>query len=158
MIILSIDPGFERVGVAILEKNKGSKETLIFSECFKTPATLSFPDRLVLIEEEIERVCRDFTPGHLAIETLFMTTNQKTVINVAQARGVLLSTAKRNGLEVHEYTPLQVKVAVTGYGKSDKKAVMSMVPKIIKMETEKKSDDELDAIAIGLTHIAHLHL
>jgi crossover junction endodeoxyribonuclease RuvC len=113
MIILSIDPGFERVGVAILEKNKGSKETLIFSECFKTPATFSFPDRLVLIEEEIERVCREFSPDHLAIETLFMTTNQKTVINVAQARGVIIATAKRSGVTVYEYTPLQVKETVT---------------------------------------------
>jgi crossover junction endodeoxyribonuclease RuvC len=158
MIILSIDPGFERVGIAVIEKNKGNKEVLVYSECFKTSATLTFPERLVLIEEEIERICKDFAPEHLAIETLFMTTNQKTVINVAQARGVLLSTAKRNGLDVYEYTPLQVKVAVTGYGKSDKKAIMYMVPKIINIEIEKKSDDELDAIAIGLTHVAHLHL
>ncbi len=158
MLILSIDPGFERVGVAIIEKNKGSKEVLVYSECFKTSATLAFPERLVLIEEEIERICKDFVPDHLAIETLFMTTNQKTVINVAQARGVIMATAKKTGLSVYEYTPLQVKVAVTGYGKSDKKAVMAMVPRIIQIDEQKHSDDELDAIAVGLTHIAHEHI
>jgi crossover junction endodeoxyribonuclease RuvC len=158
MIILSIDPGFERVGIAVIKKEKSSKETLIHSECFKTSKDETFADRLVLIATKIEAICEEHKPTLLSTESLFMATNLKTGIQVAHARGVIIATARKHGLEVHEYTPLQVKVAVTGYGKSDKTAVMKMVPKIIHMAEIKHSDDELDAIAIGLTAIAHLHL
>lgn len=158
MIILAIDPGFERLGIAIIKKEKGVKEVLVYSECFKTSKDKDFADRLLLIEQKLTTICQTYKPEILSIESLFMATNLKTGIQVAHARGVILATCRAHGLHIHEYTPLQVKVAVTGYGKSDKRAVMDMVPKIIRMEELKHSDDELDAIAIGLTVIAHLHL
>ncbi|MCX6755818.1 MAG: crossover junction endodeoxyribonuclease RuvC, partial [Candidatus Nomurabacteria bacterium] len=96
----------------------------------------------------------EYKPTALAIEKLFFTTNQKTVMGVAEARGVIVYSAIKHGLKIFEYTPPQIKIAVTGYGKSDKSAVMSMVPKLIKIEKIIKSDDELDAIAIGLTCLA----
>jgi crossover junction endodeoxyribonuclease RuvC len=151
MIILGIDPGFERIGIAIIEKDGKGKEILLYSECFKTSAKLLFYDRILLIGEKIESISKEYKPKALAIEKLFFTTNQKTVMGVAEARGVIIYSAIKHGLKVFEYTPPQIKIAVTGYGKSDKSAVMSMVPKLIKIEKSIKSDDELDAIAIGLT-------
>ncbi|MFA7192252.1 MAG: crossover junction endodeoxyribonuclease RuvC [Candidatus Paceibacterota bacterium] len=154
MIILGIDPGFERIGIAIIEKDGKSKETLLYSECFKTSAKLPFYERILLIGEKIESISKEYKPKALAIEKLFFTNNQKTVMGVAEARGVIIYSAMKYGLQVFEYTPPQIKIAVTGYGKSDKSAVMSMVPKLIKIERTIKSDDELDAIAIGLTCFA----
>lgn len=158
MNILAIDPGFERLGVAIIHKEKISKEILIHSECFKTSAKEIFSKRLLLIAQKIEALCIEYKPEILAIESLFFTTNQKTGFHVAEARGVILMLAEKYNLEIKEYTPLQVKVAVTGYGKSDKEGVMKMVPRIISIPKNKTSDDELDAIAIGLTAISYLHL
>lgn len=158
MIILAIDPGFERIGIAIIQKNKGEKEKLLYSECFKTKKEWDFADRLLAIEEKISNVCIEYKPEALCIESLFMGVNQKTGIHVAHARGVIIVTARKYGLEIHEYTPLQIKVAVTGYGKSDKKAILFMVPKIIPFDKKITSDDEIDAVAIGLTGIAYLHL
>lgn len=157
-IILAIDPGFERLGIAIIEKTKGSKEVLLHSECFKTSATLSFPKRLGLLGEHVELIIDKYSPTHLAIESLFLATNKTTGMHVAEVRGMILYLAERNNLIIHEYTPLQIKVAVAGYGKADKKQVMAMVPRLIHIATPKTSDDELDAIAIGLTTIAYNHL
>jgi len=154
MRILSIDPGFERVGVAIIEKTFLNKDTLVFSECFKTSAKLPFPERLRDIGMELEKVIKKYKPKFLAIEKLYFTTNQKTVMGVSEARGVIVYVAAKNGLPVYEYTPPQIKVAVTGYGKASKENVMSMVPKLIDIPVKINSDDELDAIAIGLTCLA----
>lgn len=156
MIILGIDPGVERVGIAIIEKALG-KETYIFSSCFKTSSSLSHSERLVLIGDEISRIIKEFKPTELAIEKLFFEKNTTTAMSVAEARGVILYVAKQNNCLVHEYTPLEIKVAVTGYGKSDKKAVMNMVPKLIRLPERKMIDDEVDAIAVALTCIAHCH-
>ena len=152
--ILGIDPGFERIGVAIIEKRPKQKDTLIYSACFKTKASLPFHGRLTDIGTEIERVIKKYKPQALAIEKLYFTTNQKTVMGVAEARGVIVYSASHNGLDVFEYTPPQIKVAVTGYGKADKRMVGDMIPKLIHMDTKVNSDDELDAIAIALTCLA----
>ncbi|MES2930421.1 MAG: crossover junction endodeoxyribonuclease RuvC [Patescibacteria group bacterium] len=154
MKILSIDPGFERVGIAIIERTPKAKDTLSYSACFKTSAKIPFPERLALIGAEIERIIEKYEPRALGIEKLYFTTNQKTAMGVSEARGVIVYTAARNGLSIFEYTPGQIKTAVTGYGKADKAMVMSMVPKLIKMNAKTDSDDELDAIAIGLTCLA----
>lgn len=154
MKILAIDPGFERVGIAVIEKTNSSNHDLIYSDCFKTKKDLDFHLRLSLIGEEIERLVKKYKPKGLAIEKLYFTTNQKTAMGVAEARGVIIYCASHNGLEIFEYTPPQIKVAVTGYGKADKNMVISMVPKLINIEKKTKSDDELDAIAIGLTCLA----
>lgn len=153
MKILSIDPGYERVGIAILEKID-RVEQVIFSECFKTKKEEPLNERILLIGKEVEKVINEFKPKALAIEKLFFTTNQKTAMGVSEARGVIINEAKQKGLNVFEYTPLQIKIAVTGYGKATKSQVFSMVNKLVKIDSKIKSDDEIDAIAIGLTCLA----
>lgn len=153
MKILSIDPGYERVGIAVIEKVDG-KEILIYSNCFKTSAELSFEERLQLIGDEIERVIKKFKPKAFAIEKLFFNTNQKTATKVSEVRGALIYIALKNKLKVFEYTPLQIKVAVAGDGHGDKKQVIEMLKKLILIDKEIKYDDEYDAIAVGLTCFA----
>ena len=154
MRILGIDPGIERVGIAVIEKI-GGKDAFVFSECFKTSAKLSHSERLALIGEEMEKVIREHAPTALSIEKLFFETNTTTAMGVAEARGVMLYECAKQKLAVYEYTPLQIKVAVTGYGKSDKRAIMNMVPKLIRLPERKMIDDEVDAIAAALTCFAH---
>jgi crossover junction endodeoxyribonuclease RuvC len=154
MKILSIDPGFERVGIAVIEKTNLKKDILVYSECFKTSAKIPFCERLEKIGSEVESVIKKYKPEALAIEKLYFTTNQKTVMGVSEARGAIIYVAAKNNLKVYEYTPPQIKVAVTGYGKASKEMVMSMVPKLIDIKIKINSDDELDAIAIGLTCLA----
>ena len=151
--IISIDPGYERLGIAVIEK-EGSKNTLLFSECFKTSAKLEFTERLHLLGERVEEIIKKYKPRALAIEKLYFENNQKTAMQVAEVRGALIYIAMKTGLEVFEYTPLQIKVAVTGYGKSDKKAIAMMVPKLIHIQNSIESDDEMDAVACGLTCLA----
>lgn len=156
MKILSIDPGYERLGVAIIEKNKvGTKEVLLYSNCIKTSAKLPFPERLELLGKAVKHIIEKYEPKTLAIEKLYFQNNQKTAMNVAQAIGVFIYIAKSQGLTIYEYTPLQIKSACTGNGRADKKQMTFMLPKLIKIGKEIQYDDEYDAIAIGLTHIAH---
>ncbi|OGI81878.1 crossover junction endodeoxyribonuclease RuvC [Candidatus Nomurabacteria bacterium RIFCSPLOWO2_02_FULL_44_12] len=163
MRILGIDPGFERLGVAVLEKSSAQggpassrKERVIFSECFKTSLKLEFAERLKLIGEEVRKVIKKYKPEVLAIETLFLNTNQKTVMRVAEARGVVIYEAVQAGLRVFEASPPQIKIATTGYGRSDKKQINKMVKMLVNIDNSKTSDDELDAIAIALTAFTHL--
>ena len=161
MKLLSIDPGYERLGVAVIEKLVKQKEVLLYSECFKTSAKLPHHERLALIGNKIKDVVKKYKPEALATEKLFFSGNQKTAMLVAEARGVILYTASSLGLDVFEYSPADIKIAVTGYGKSDKNQVIRMVEKLIDIKNPAyaklrrgKSDDEYDAIAIGLTHFA----
>ncbi len=154
MRIISIDPGYERLGIAVIEKNPRTKEILLYSDCFKTDPKLPHCERLNLIGTEISRVISEFKPSALSLEDLFFTNNAKTAITVAEARGVILYEAAKNGLKVFEYGPGQIKVAVTGYGKSDKDAVIAMVNRLIQIDKKIKHDDEYDAIAVGLTCFA----
>lgn len=153
MKILAFDPGFERLGVAVLERTAG-RDTLVHSECLQTPKILSFAERLAALGTEVESLITAHTPDVVALESIFFEKNAKTAINVAAVRGVLAYIAAKRGLPLHEYTPLQVKVAVTGYGKSDKTAVAAMVPRLIALPERKRLDDEVDAIAVGLTCLA----
>lgn len=154
MKVLAIDPGFERIGIAIIKNELKERDVLVYSTCFKTSAKIPFNERLKAIGEEIEIIIKKYKPEVLAIEKLFFTTNQKTVMGVSEARGAIIYVASHLGLKIFEYTPPQIKVAVTGYGKADKNQIMSMVPKLIKIEIPTKSDDEIDAIAVGLTCLA----
>ena len=154
MKIISIDPGYERLGIAVLEKTAKQKETLIFSECFKTSAKLPHHQRLTLIGNKIKEIIKKYKPEVLATEKLFFSGNQKTAMLVAEARGVILYTGSSLGLSVFEYTPNEVKIAITGYGRSEKRQIIDMVRKLIIVNSKTKSDDEFDAIAIGLTHFA----
>lgn len=152
--IIAVDPGYERVGFAVIEKEERGKEILLYSDCFETSAKLPFEERLLSIGAETERLIKKWGPEAFAIETLFFNTNQKTASRVSEARGALIYLAARHGLSVSEYTPLQVKIAITGYGRSEKRQVTDMVKKLITIEKSIKRDDEYDAIAIGLTHLA----
>lgn len=153
MKIIAIDPGFERMGLAVLER-AGGKDTLLFSECFQTSAKSPFSERLRKIGARASAVIKKWKPRALAIETLYFEKNQKTAMRVAEARGVVIYESAKAGLSVFEYTPLEVKMAVAGWGRADKKAVMNMVGKLIKLSAKKYQDDELDAVAIGLTGLA----
>ena len=161
MRILGIDPGFERLGVAIVEKFHSTKaphdkEIVLFSECFKTSAKLPFPERLNLIGKEVKKIIKKYKPEALAIETLFLTTNQKTVMHVAEVRGVIIYEAIQARLKIFEASPPQIKIATTGYGKATKEQMMKMVKILVKIDDSVTSDDELDAIAIALTGFACL--
>ena len=154
MKLLAIDPGYERIGIAVIEKLLKQKEALVYSNCFKTKAIFPFSERLLVIGNEIEKVIKKYKPEVLAIEKLYFTTNQKTAMGVAEARGMIIYLATKNKLKVFEYTPPQIKIAVTGYGRASKDMVMSMIPKLIICPKGINSDDELDAIAIGITCLA----
>ncbi len=154
MIIISVDPGYERLGVAILKKEAGQKEILLFSDCIQTDKKFDHPERLFQITEQLQNIILQYKPEFLAIEKLFFSKNQKTALLVAEARGAIISTAKNNNLKISEHTPNEIKVAVTGYGKSDKKTIINFLPKIISIKKSIKHDDEFDAIATGITFFA----
>jgi crossover junction endodeoxyribonuclease RuvC len=155
MKILGIDPGYERLGIAILEK-KSKKDELLYSECFKTSPKDGFTERLLALGKRVEELIKKYKPDALAIENLFVSNNQKTAMRVSEVRGALLYIAQSHGLKIHEYTPLQIKIAVTGYGKSDKSQVEAMARRIIAIENKDKIDDEMDAIAIAITGSASI--
>jgi crossover junction endodeoxyribonuclease RuvC len=156
MILIGIDPGYERLGIAVIEKpdknaSHNKKETLLYSDCFKTSSKQPFQERLFLLGKEVEALIQKYQPQTFAIETLFFQNNQKTAMMVAEVRGALLYIAKKQNLIIYEFTPLQVKVAVAGYGQADKKQVADMIHKLMIIEKEIAHDDEYDAIAIALT-------
>ncbi len=153
MRILAIDPGFDRCGVAILEYAAG-KEVLLFSTCIMTDKTATLPHRLATIGTVLETIIAEHKPTALGIETLFFNKNITTGIGVAQARGVVLYIAEQHGLTIYEHGPQEVKVAVTGYGNSDKTAVYAMIQRLVPNIPKKALDDEYDAIAVGITTLA----
>lgn len=164
MRIIGIDPGYERLGIAVIEGARG-KEILLHSECFKTSAKIPFEERLLLIGEHLEKIIKKYkTPKErlvLSIENLFITNNQKTVMRVSEVRGALIFIAQKMKLEIVEYTPLQVKNAIVGYGRGDKRQVALMLHHLIKIPEIKKTgkgilDDEYDAIALAVTASACL--
>jgi crossover junction endodeoxyribonuclease RuvC len=154
MKVVSIDPGYDRVGIAVLEKKEAETERLIFSECHTTSSADSFHDRLCSIGERVTAIIDEFSPDALAIETVYFNTNQKTATKVSEAKGVMVFCALQKGIKVFEYTPLQIKMAVSGYGRSEKSQVTAMVKKLVKIEKSILHDDEFDAIAVGITHLA----
>jgi crossover junction endodeoxyribonuclease RuvC len=158
MRILGIDPGYERLGIAIIEKEHGAKERVVYSACFKTPATIPHPQRLLMVGNEIERVIDEYKPQALAIETLFFSKNQKTALHVSEARGTILFASAHKGLDIYEYSPAEIKIAVSGYGKSDKVQMIKMVRLLVEVRNDIKHDDEYDAIAAGLTCFAMMRL
>lgn len=156
MRVISIDPGYERLGVAILDKEKSSKEQLVFSDCIRTDAKLPFEDRLLILGQKVEEIIVLYSPQALSIENLFITNNQKTGMRVAEVRGTIIYLAKKYGLSVREFTPLQIKLSVTGDGKSTKDQMIKMVGLILPSALKKKAlDDEYDAIAAGIAFFAY---
>jgi crossover junction endodeoxyribonuclease RuvC len=153
MRVLAFDPGFERLGVAVLEKQDG-KEVLLYSGCVRTKAKLLFDQRLREIGMAAEALISEWHPAAVALEEVFFEKNAKTAMQVAEVRGALMFIAAKAGLVAHHYTPGEVKVAVTGYGGADKRAIAAMVPKLLRLKSAKRLDDELDAIAVGITCLA----
>ena len=153
MRVIAIDPGYDRLGVAVME-NAGGVETLVYSACIESSRDDTLSDRLVTVGEEFARLLALYSPDALGIETLFFNKNIKTAIGVAQARGVLLYLAKQAGCAIYEFGPQEIKSAVTGYGKSDKQGVIDMIMRLVKNAPTKALDDEYDAIAVGVTCLA----
>lgn len=154
MRVLAIDPGYDRLGVAILESTP-TGERLLHSDCIQTEKTADLADRLHTAGITIAALLTKHEPELVAIETLFFNKNQKTAIGVAQMRGICLYLAKAAACGVVEYGPQEIKVAVTGYGNSDKRAVIDMVCRLVANPPATALDDEYDAIAVGLTALAH---
>ena len=149
--ILGIDPGYAIVGFGVLDYD-GVKFTPVEYGAVLTEAGQPFPERLRAIHEDIEFIFDKFRPHSMAIERLYFTSNQKTAIDVAQARGVTVLSAARRNVPVFEYTPLQVKMSVVGYGKAEKRQVMEMTQRILNLAQIPKPDDAADALAIAICH------
>ena len=151
MIILGIDPGIAIVGWGVIEY-EASKFKVLGYGSITTPAGMKTPERLAIIDSELKKIIEKYKPQQMAIEELFWNTNQKTGISVAEARGVLLCRAQVEGLSISEYTPLQVKQSVVGYGRAEKKQVITMVTMILNLPAPPKPDDTADALAIAVCH------
>jgi len=153
MKVLGIDPGYGRCGVAVVEK-EDHKEHLVYSACIETSAKDEFPLRLVAVVNECVRLLKKYSPEVLVLEKLYVTKNQKTAMHVAEVRGALINMAAQAGIPVFEYTPGEVKSAAAGFGGADKQAVIKMLHALMKIEKEIELDDEYDAIAVAVTHLA----
>ncbi|NBD74017.1 crossover junction endodeoxyribonuclease RuvC [Patescibacteria group bacterium] len=153
-IVLAFDPGYERLGLAILTREDG-RDVLLHSACLRTATGAPFTERLGSLLTESREAIERFAPTTLALETLLFNTNQKTAMRVAEVRGALLGLALTHGLVICEYAPGTVKVAITGSGSASKTQVATMVPKLVTLDARRRIDDEMDAIAVGLTCLAH---
>lgn len=151
MRILGVDPGIATVGFAILDSEKNTQK-LVTCGVITTEAGQPLSKRLDRIYDDLMQLIESFAPDVMSVEELFFNTNITTGISVAHGRGVILLAAYRAGLEIYEYTPLQVKQAVVGYGRAEKKQVIDMVKRILKMKTAPKPDDAADAVALALCH------
>lgn len=152
MRILAIDPGYDRLGLAVIEGNP-SKPVLVMSKCVQ-PAKGAREIRLAQVYKSVANAIKKHSPDALAIETLFFSKNVKTALGVAEARGAVLAAAGEKVVPIIECSPQQVKLAVTGHGGADKKAIAQMIPHLISIQKKKRLDDELDAIALGIAALA----
>lgn len=155
MRILGIDPGIATVGFGVVD-TEGSKLSIVSCGVITTPAGTSLSSRLDHIYDDTMELIRTFSPDQIACEELFFNTNITTGISVAHGRGVLLLACYKAGVPTYEYTPLQVKQSVVGYGRADKRQVIYMVKRILNMKTEPKPDDAADALAIAICHARSL--
>ncbi len=151
MTILGIDPGYAIVGFGVVQKDRGGLR-LVSCGAINTPAGLPLSKRLLQISNDMATLIARFSPDAMAIEKLYFGNNVTTGIGVAQARGVILTEAERQGIPIYEYDPSQVKSAVTGYGKAEKAQVMDMTRRLLKLSAVPKPDDAADAVAIALCH------
>lgn len=152
MRVLGIDPGTAIVGYGIIDYEKNSYITIDYG-CIFTDKSLDMEERLVIIFDQLSEIIAKYKPDAMAIEELFFFKNNKTVISVGQARGIIVLAGMKQGIKPVGYTPLQVKMGITGYGKADKKQVQLMVQRILKLDEIPKPDDAADALAIAVTHI-----
>lgn len=151
MVILGIDPGYAIVGWGVIEYSGSRFRTLGYGS-IQTPAGLPIVDRLEMIYRGMSEIIEKYKPDGMAVEELFFNTNTTTAIAVAEARGIILLSARLCGVEIGEYTPLQVKQAVVGYGRAEKKQVISMVTSLLGLKEPPKPDDTADALAVAVCH------
>lgn len=151
MRIIGIDPGIAIVGYGIIDVN-GNNSKLVDYGVIETKAHVDLPKRLEEIYLSLDKIIKYYKPTEVAIEELFFSKNVKTAITVGHGRGVEVLACKMNNLEIYEYTPLQIKEAITGYGRADKKQIQQMVKMLLNMEKIPKPDDAADALAVALTH------
>ena len=151
MRILGIDPGYAIVGFGVVEY-ESARFSLIDMGAITTPAEMPFEARLKAIYLDMCELIETYAPQEMAIEKLFFNTNQKTAIDVAQARGVTLLPAIMQGIPIFEYTPLQVKSSIVGYGRAEKKQVQEMTRNMLHLKEVPKPDDTADAVALAITH------
>lgn len=152
MVVLGIDPGIQKVGYCFLENKDDSVKVLDYG-LIETPSKNSLPERILMIVEDLLFLCKKFKPQECAIEKIFFAKNTKTAISVAEARGAIIYGLLNYGLKINEYTPLQVKVAITGYGNATKDQIQKVVTMILNLQNVPTQDDAADAIAISLCHL-----
>ena len=154
MLVMGVDPGIERTGVSILSYNNDNiRPKLIFSKLIKTKSDLSQSKRLEILYNELCSIINSYNIDYASVEKLFFAKNVKTAMVVSEARGVILLAIEKSGIKIFEYTPLQVKQAIVGYGRSDKKQIETLVKIILKDSNIEAQDDVIDSIAIAITHI-----
>ena len=151
VIIMGIDPGLATVGYGIVHYEKNNFRPIDYGAVL-TPAGTKTEFRLEEIYSNIDELIKTYRPDAVSIEKLYFNTNEKTAVNVCQARGVILLAATKNAVPISEYTPLQIKQAVTGYGRADKKQIIYMVTKLLSLKAEPHPDDTADALAAAICH------
>lgn len=152
MRILGIDPGTGILGFGVIDINKAGKAVLVDGGVIRTPANQEDSLRLVTIFDELTEIIKEHKPEIMAVEKLFFAQNVTTAMSVSQARGVVLLCGEQNRMQLFEYTPLQVKQAITGYGRADKKQIQEMVRIILSLDEIPKPDDCADALAVAICH------
>lgn len=152
MIILGFDPGIATLGYGVISVDEKGKFKMIDNGAIITPKTDNLAVRLTMLEKGIKIIIEKFKPDQIAVEELFFAKNVKTGIAVAHARGVLILTAQKECGQIFEYTPLQIKQALTGYGRADKRQIQKMVKTLLNLSEIPKPDDAADALAVALTH------
>lgn len=150
MIILGLDPGYARAGWGVIRQEKNLLTPLAFG-CFITNSATAHAKRLKQLQDELKKIITKYRPNSLAVEELFFFKNLKTAVQVAESRGVILATAFSCGLPIYEFTPLEIKQAVTSYGRADKNQIQQMVKLILGMKTIVQPDDAADGLAVAIT-------
>ena len=152
MVILGLDPGLATLGYGVIKKEPKKKVEMLDYGVISTPKDENLAVRLCIIEKGLKQIIERFKPDEIAVEELFFAKNVKTGIAVAHARGVILLTANKECGRLYEYTPLQIKQALTGYGRAEKIQIQQMVKSLLGLKTIPKPDDAADALAVALTH------
>lgn len=152
MRVLAIDPGYDRAGIAVVEGDP-SRPHVVWSDCILPPKG-DKEARLAVVLAAVTQALEEHTPDALALETLFFSTNKKTAIGVAEARGVILAAAGAAQVRIIECSPQQVKLSIAGNGRADKKAIARMIPRLVTLDARKRLDDELDAIGVGIAALS----
>ena len=152
MIIVGFDPGLATLGYGVIKKEERGKPVMLDYGIVSTPKELNLAERLCMIEKGVKQIIEKYKPDEVAIEELFFAKNVTTGINVAHARGVVLLTCVKECGRIYEYTPLQIKQALTGYGRAEKKQIQAMVKTFLGLNAVPKPDDAADALAVALTH------